>query len=114
MNINTITITGNLGQDASIREAGQAKIIVFSVGTTRSYKKGEEWVDETTWFPVELWSRSESLVPKLVKGTFVTITGRMQCDSYEKDGVTKKAWKLVGHQIDFKPAETSKAKLPWE
>lgn len=114
MNINTITISGNLGQDATVRMAGQSSIIIISVGTTRAYKRGEEWVEETTWFPVELWSRNESLIQKLKRGTFVVVTGRMQCDSYEKDGVQKKAWKLVGHAIDFRASATQSDKLPWE
>ena len=101
MNINKIYITGRLGADAEVIEAGSSKLVKFSLASTQSRKVNEDWIDDTTWFHCEAWKR-ESVAKYLVKGLHVAVEGKMKCDEYQdKDGNNRKAWKVVVHQIDF-------------
>jgi len=100
MNINKVYISGRLGADAEIREAGESKVVRFSIASTQSRKVNGEWVDDTTWFECEAWKR-ESVAKYLKKGIHLVIEGKMKCDTYEKDGQTRRAWKVVVFQMDF-------------
>ena len=81
-------IVGRLTRDAELRYAnsGQA-ICVFSVATSSRKKKGDQWVDEASFWDVELWGKQgESLYQYLVKGKQVAVEGAMRQDRWEKDG----------------------------
>lgn len=101
MNINKIYITGRLGADAELIDAGSSKLVKFSLASTQSRKVNDDWVDETTWFYCEAWNR-EGVARYLKKGLLIAVEGKMKCDDYkDKDGNNRKSWKVVVHQIDF-------------
>lgn len=100
MNMNKIFISGRLGSDAEVQPAGDLKVVKFSVASTQSRKVNGEWIDDTTWFECEAWKR-ESVAKYLKKGTHIVVEGRMKCDTYEKDGQKRRAWKVVVFQLDF-------------
>ena len=114
MNINKIFISGRLGSDAEVQSAGEHKVVKFSIASTRSRKVNGEWVDDTTWFNCEAWNR-ENVAKYLKKGLHLAIEGRMECDEYEKDGQTRRAWKINVHQLDFvSPMIQEEPKEEWK
>lgn len=67
-------ITGRLGKDAEIRQAGRDNVCSFSVASGRKVK-GEE---QTTWISCSLWGkRGETLGQYLSKGTKVAVSGEL-------------------------------------
>jgi single-strand DNA-binding protein len=53
-NLNKVTLIGRLGKDPEMRYIPSGKAITaFSLATDHSYKKGDEWVNETDWHNVE-------------------------------------------------------------
>ena len=107
-------IVGRLTRDAELRYAnsGQA-ICVFSVATSSRKKKGDQWVDEASFWDVELWGKQgESLYQYLVKGKQVAVEGQMRQDRWEKDGqprmkvvVNANSVQLLGGGQDKQPAK---------
>ena len=106
-----ITILGNLGKDPEQRftPSGQA-VTSFSVATSRSYKKNEEWCKETVWFRCETWGKLAEVCGKsLSKGSKVLITGRIKPDVgtggpriWEKsDGTSGASFEVVVNEIKF-------------
>ena len=98
MSIN-ITITGNLGREAEVKETKNGKTYtVFSVGHTPREKRGDEWVDgETMWFRVTFWGE---LAPVLFPtGAQVMVQGKFKQESYEKDGVTKQTLSVTADTV---------------
>ncbi len=98
--INLAVICGNIGRDAEIKytPSGIAKT-TFSVATTRRFKKGDEWVPETTWHNVVLW-RNENLHPHLTKGKQVTIHGSISNRSYDgQDGQKRYISEIVAEDV---------------
>jgi single-strand DNA-binding protein len=68
------TVSGRLGRDGEIREAGGGKLVSFSVASN-SWRKGEEIV---TWIDCALWGpRAEKLAPLLRKGVAVVVRGAL-------------------------------------
>jgi single-strand DNA-binding protein len=84
--LNRVTLIGNLGKDAETKFIPSGVACTrFSIATSRSYKSGEEWKEETDWHNIVLW-RSENLANYLTKGKQVYVEGRLQTRSYDKDG----------------------------
>jgi len=80
----TISIIGNMGKDAEVKNFSGKDYTVFSVGV--SEKKGTENV--TTWWNVYKYGKNEGLLQYLKKGTKVFISGGFSYKQSEKDGKT--------------------------
>lgn len=79
-----LTIIGNLGSDAEVKEFNGKKFLGFSVAHTEKYKKttGEE-VSTTTWVSCLKRIKDESkLANYLKKGTQVYIRGSVSANAY--------------------------------
>ena len=98
--LNHITIPGYLGRDPEIKEYKNAQgetrsLVNFSVGVSRVG-------DGTDWFDVTFFGRRAEVIEKFfVKGSQIIVSGRMQADTYEKDGQKRNSWKLIGEDFDF-------------
>ena len=84
-------IVGRLTRDAELKytNSGQA-VCHFSVATGSRRKKGDQWVEESNFWDVDLWGKSgESLNQYLTKGKLVAVEGSMRQDKWEQDGQTR-------------------------
>ena len=54
--LNSVTVGGNLVADPEMKEIGEMTIAEFRIASTRSRKKGDEWVEETSYFDVTAFS----------------------------------------------------------
>lgn len=69
-----VTVAGNLGKDAAIRQAGKDNVCSFGVAS-ESKVKGEK---VTTWVDCSIWGkRGEALCQHLLKGSRVTVVGEL-------------------------------------
>ena len=70
----TAMITGNIGKDATLRDAGGQTVCSFGVASTTKVKgeKVTQWVDCSIW-----GKRAETLNQYLSKGTRVAIVGEL-------------------------------------
>ena len=94
----------NLGRDPEVRyTAGGMAIANISVASSHSYKKNDEWCEETEWTRcVAFGKTAERIGEYLRKGSCVYIEGRLKTNKWEdKEGVTKYATDLVLNKIDF-------------
>lgn len=76
--VNEITLIGNLGADPEVKQLGDSALSNLSLATTRSYKKDDEWKEETQWHRVSLWREF-----KAKKGDLVYIKGRVEYREHE-------------------------------
>lgn len=86
--INEAMIMGNVTQDPELKfTPNGTKLVNLSVATNRSYKVDEEWKTEVSFHNVLLWSKlAEHASDRVVKGTRLIIRGRLETQSWEKDG----------------------------
>jgi len=82
--LNQITIIGNVGRDPETRTtAGGQKVARLSVATSEKWATGER----TYWHRVTVWGKLADVVEQYVKkGDRIYVQGRMEYDTYEKDG----------------------------
>ena len=75
-----ITISGNIGKDAELRDTRDSKVLSFSVGVKNGYGRDASSV----WYRCSLWGKAaEAFAGGLTKGTKVFITGDLTHDEYE-------------------------------
>ena len=99
--VNKIILLGNLGQDAENRETTAGTTVTsFSVATTYSYKKDDEWKEETTWHNIVAFKLSDYVKGALQKGAKVYVEGRLNKRSYEnKEGKTVYITEVIAEKI---------------
>ena len=88
--VNKIILVGNVGQDPDIQETGNGtKVAHFSLATNRRRTgSGDDVQERTDWHRLTLWNRMAQFAEDYVsKGDRVYVEGRLEYDSYERDGV---------------------------
>jgi len=111
-------IVGRLTRDAELKytNSGQA-VCHFSVATGSRRKKGDQWIEESSFWDVDLWGKQgESINQYLTKGKPVAVEGSMRQDKWEQDGqtrskilVTANTVQLLGSQGGQGGAQTGQA-----
>jgi len=87
----TAVIVGRLTRDAELKYTNSGMAIChFSVATSSRVKKADQWVDEPSFWDVDLWGKlGETISQYLTKGKLVAVQGEMRQDRWEKDGQTR-------------------------
>lgn len=94
--LNFVVVEGRLTSDVSEKDfgflsTGTAKLIIH-LACNKSIKKGEEWVDETSFFDVTVWGKyAENIKAKVVKGATVLVKGALKQDRWEDANGNKKS-----------------------
>lgn len=89
MNINNVTLTGNLTRDPELRStASGTSVLQFAVAVNDRVKNQQgEWVDRPNYIDMTMFgTRAESLGSILKKGMKVAVQGKLHWSSWEKDG----------------------------
>ena len=86
--LNHVTLIGRLTRDAELKYTpGGLAISSFSIAVNRRRKNGDQWVDEVSYFDINLYGKpAESLKQYLTKGKQVAVDGELRQDRWEKDG----------------------------
>ena len=99
---NQVILVGRLTKDPEVIEAGsEKKVSNISIAVTRPFKNADG-VYDADFIEVTLWNGiAENAVEYCKKGDVIGVYGRIQSDSYEKDGEKKKATKVVAERLTF-------------
>jgi single-strand DNA-binding protein len=112
-----VTVTGRIGSDPDVNftQAGKA-IAKFSLACTPFVKDGAEWVEkDTIWFRVSLWKNAEEFVEAAVKGSLVTLSGRLNQRTYEtKAGESRTELNLDADAAGIVPVKAKSKKIEAE
>lgn len=89
--VNRIILVGHIGRDPEVRETQTGtRVAHLSLATNRIVRAGsDEERERTDWHRLTLWDKLASLAEDFVKqGDRVYIEGRLEYDSYQRDGIT--------------------------
>jgi single-strand DNA-binding protein len=88
--INKIILVGHIGRDPDVQTtASGTKVAHVSLATSRRFARDGSFEERTEWHRLTLWDRLAQLAEDyLRKGDRVYIEGRMEYDSFERNGVT--------------------------
>ena len=96
-------LVGRLTRDAELKytPSGQA-VCHFSVATGSRVKKGDQWVDESSFWDVDLWGKlGETINQYLTKGKLVAVQGDMRQDKWEQDGQSRMKVKITANDVQL-------------
>jgi len=100
--VNRIILVGNVGRDPELRETPNgAKVANLSLATNRRVAAhGEDERERTDWHRLTLWNRMALFAEEYVrKGDRVYVEGRIEYDSYEREGVTIPTAEVVVREL---------------
>ena len=88
--INKIILVGNIGRDPDVQStAAGAKVAHVSLATSRRFSRDGTIEERTEWHRLTMWDRLAQLAEDYIrKGDRVYVEGRMEYDSFERNGVT--------------------------
>ena len=103
MSINSVNISGNIGQEPELRTtASGMHVLSFSMCVNARVKRNGEWTDKPNWVDVKVFGqRAESLSRYLDKGSHVTVSGRINQSTWERDGQKRSKLEVICEDIDF-------------
>jgi single-strand DNA-binding protein len=99
MSLNTITLSGNLGADPEMRfTTNDIAITNFSIAV-KVYKNGK---NDTFWIDCKAFKNTAEFAEKhLCKGDTVAITGKLDIEAWEKDGVRHRKAVVIVNEIQL-------------
>jgi single-strand DNA-binding protein len=107
-NVNNYICTGNLTRDPELRATPSgtsvAKLRIAVNGRRKDGQTGE-WVDKANFFDVTVWGKSgENAAKYLSKGRLVLIKGRLDWQSWEKDGQPRQRVEIIAESVTYLPS----------
>lgn len=105
MATNIVVISGLLGKDIELKELESGKTVCnFSIAesypTSQKDDKGKT-VYATRWHEVSAWEGvAKMLSNNAKKGSVINISGRIDYDTYEKNGVEIRRAKIIADSAD--------------
>lgn len=100
---NRVVLVGNMTRDPDLKYIPSGTAVAeIGLAVNDRVKKGDQWVDETTFVDVTLWARTAEVANEyLRKGAPVLIEGRLKLDTWEKDGAKRSKLRVVGEKMQM-------------
>ena len=100
--LNKVMLIGHLGKDPemSYTPSGVA-VCKFTLATNESYKGDDgNWIEKTEWHNIVAWRKLAEICSQyLKKGSKIFAEGKIQTDTYEKDGKKNYFTKIVMNEM---------------
>ena len=112
--LNRCEFIGNVGKAPEVRFVNNSAVADFSVACNEKWKdKAGNMQERTEWVRCTAWGKlAEVCGQYLDKGRQVYVSGRMQTDEYEKDGVKRYSTKIVLDTMKMLGAKGDRAAAP--
>lgn len=94
--INNVTLAGRLTDNIIIYEAGKESIVANFTLAVNGYNDHTDFIQCTAWNKL-----AEVLEKFTAKGDKLTIQGRLETGSYEKEGQTHYTTKVIAQNIEL-------------
>ena len=103
----TVTLSGNLTSDVTLRSTSAGPVAGFRMACTESWwdKKTDRWAERVTYLQVSAWRQlGEHVAASLAKGQPVIVVGKLRQREYDdKDGIHRTVIEVdadtVGHDL---------------
>lgn len=106
--LNKFFVIGHITKDVGSDERSYGTIgngvtkAVISIANNSAKKQGEKWVEETSFFDIQLFGKqAENLKQYLKKGTQIMAECRLKQDRWEKDGQKRSAISIIADRIQL-------------
>jgi single-strand DNA-binding protein len=101
---NRVIILGNLTKDVELRHTtGGTAVTDVGVAVNDRRKKGEEWVDEVSFFDITLWGRNAEVAAEFLgKGSPALFEGKLKQDRWQaEDGTNRTKVHIIAEKLQL-------------
>lgn len=101
---NKVVLLGNLTRDIELKFIGAKNTPLADVGiaVNKRVKKGEEWVDEVSFFDLTMFGRTAEVASEyLGKGSQVLIEGELKQEQWETEGQKRSKVKVIVNNLQM-------------
>ena len=107
--VNKVVLIGNLTRDPELTHtASGAAVASFGLAVNRKYKQGDEWKEDVCFVDITTWGNmAENCSKYLSKGRLVLVEGRLNFESWEKDGEKRNKLDVVASLVLFLGKQTT-------
>ena len=100
---NRVILVGNLTREVDVKfTQSETAVADIGVAVNDRRKKGDEWIEDTTFVDITLWGRTAEVAGEyLGKGSPVLIEGRLKLDTWETDGQKRSKLRVVGERMQM-------------
>jgi single-strand DNA-binding protein len=111
---NRVILVGNLCRDVELRYIPSGTAVAeIGLAVNDRIKKGEQWIDETTFVDCTLWGRTAEIANQyLSKGDPCLIEGRLKLEQWEKDGQKRSKLKVVADKLQLLGGKSERREKP--
>jgi single-strand DNA-binding protein len=103
----TVTLSGNVVSDVTLRATSGGPVAGFRMAVTESWwdKRTERWAERVTYLTVSAWRQlGEHVADSVAKGQPVVVVGRLRQREYDdRDGIHRSVIEvdadIVGHDL---------------
>lgn len=100
--MNQVQLVGRVARSPELRYTGNGKALCFLTLGVDGYFDKSKGEMTTDWIPVQVWGKlGERCAQHLVKGSLVSVVGRLKFGSYEKDGKKVYTLDVVAEEVNF-------------
>ena len=88
--VNKVILVGHVGRDPDVQTTQNGtKVVHLSLATNRFVPNGDDAREKTDWHRLTLWNKLAQFAEDyLHSGSRIYVEGRLEYDSYERDGIT--------------------------
>lgn len=114
---NSVLLIGRLTRDSEVRYTRNGSAVSsFSIAVNRRRKSGEQWIDEVSYFEINLFGKAaENLAQYLIKGRQVAVNGELRQDRWTNgEGKAKSKVFIVADSIQLLASPSDSQQGPKE
>jgi single-strand DNA-binding protein len=114
LNINTVTLTGNLTRDPELKTFGETTVCKLRIAVNERVKQNGEWGNNAMYFDVDVFgAQGERCAQYLVKGAHIVLEGRLKWREWTTDdGGKRQAVSIVARDVEFPSKKESEGMNP--
>ena len=108
--LNKVLLIGNLGRDVELKYSQNGTAVGrMAVATSDSWTDAQgQKQEKTEWHNVTVFQKlAENCEKYLKKGSKVYVEGKLQTDSYDKEGQTHYSTKIIANVVQFLDSKES-------
>ncbi len=114
---NSVLLIGRLTRDSEVRYTRNGSAVSsFSIAVNRRRKSGEQWIDEVSYFEINLYGKAaENLSQYLIKGRQICVNGELRQDRWtDGEGRAKSKVVIVADSIQLLASPSDSQQGPKE
>jgi len=100
--MNTVTLRGYVTQDSQVQNIGSknTQCLNFRIGVTNSFKNERGNIEKKSmFFDISVYGSYAGAIGSLQKGTLIFVQGKLNQDSWEKDGEKHSKVSIIASKV---------------